>query len=142
MSHDDLTKRLGIVAACAFLSINIWTGAPLLAVWVGSQFSGEQTLDMAAVAVVVVVLAVTVLTMAVALTWLSNKYDELIGRPPGERRATWLRSVRAEERGHMSSKVGVTVVERIVMASVWLAVVALLVWLVFFAGSMAPSALR
>lgn len=139
MSRAETVKRLGIVAACAFLSINIWTGAPLLALWVGSQFS---VLDTAAVAVVVVVLAVTVLALAVALTWLSNKYDEKIGRPPGERRATWLRSMRAEERSHVSSKVGVTVVERVVMVSVWLAVMGLLVWLVFFAGSMVPSQLR
>lgn len=141
-SRAEKAERLGIVAACAFLSINIWTGAPLLALWVGSESSGQQVLDMAAVAVVVLVLAVTVLVMAVALTWLSNRYDALIGRPPGERRATWLRSARGEERGHMSSKVGVTVVERIVVISVWAAVIALLVWLVFFAGSMAPSGLR
>jgi hypothetical protein len=141
-ARAEKAKRLAIVAACAFLSINIWTGAPLLALWVGSQFSDQHVLDMAAVVVVVVVLAGTVVVMAVALTWLSNIYDELIGRPPGERRATWLRSARAEERGHVSSRVGVTVVEWIVMVSVWVAVIALMVWLVFVAGSMAPSGLR
>src|SRR5271166_5172746 len=30
-----LLKRTAMVAATAFLSINLWTGAPLLALWVG-----------------------------------------------------------------------------------------------------------
>jgi len=135
-------RRLAMVAATAFLTINIWTGAPLAALWIGSQASNQRVLSMGAVAVVLLVLAVLVVLIALALTWLSNSYDELIGRPPGEHRATWLRSMRAEERTHVASKVGVTALERVVMASVYIAVLALIVWLAFFAGSMVPSGLR
>lgn len=135
-------KRLSMAAATAFLTINIWTGAPLAALWVGSAFSDQKQLSMGAVLVVLIVLALLVFAMAVALTWLSNTYDELIGREPGERRATWLRSMRAEEKRHVSSRVGTTALEQIVMASVYLAVVTLLVWLVFFAGSMVSSQLQ
>ena len=134
-------KRLGMVAAVAFLSINLWTGAPLLALWVGSLASDHSMLSMGAVGVVLLVLAVSVTTIAIALTRLNNAYDELIGRPPGERRATWLRSARAEP-GHVPSRIGVTAVEHVVVASVYLAVISLLIWLVFFAGSMAPTGLR
>jgi len=127
-------KRLMFAAATAFVTVNIWTGCPLFALWVGSQVVGERRLSMGAVGLTVVVLGVLVFAFALALTWLNNVYDELIGRPRAERRATWLRSMRAEDEGHVSQRVGITVLERIVMLNVYLAVIALAVWYVFFAG--------
>lgn len=127
-------KRVTMAAAVAFLSINIWTGAPLLALWVGSRVVGQTVLSMRAVFVVVVVLAVTVFAMALALAWLNNTYDELTGRERAERRSPWLRSMRAEDEGHVSARVGTTLLERIVMTSVYMAVITLLVWLAFFSG--------
>jgi hypothetical protein len=126
-------KRLALAGATAFVTANIWTGCPLLALWVGSQVVGQRSLSMAAVGVVVVVLAVLVFVMAVALTWLNNIYDELIGRPRAERRATWLRSMRAEAEGHVSQRVGITALERIVIVNVYIAVTTLVIWYVFFA---------
>jgi hypothetical protein len=128
-------KRVGMAGATAFITVNIWTGCPLLALWVGSQVVGEQALSMAAIGVVVVVLAVLVFVMVVALTWLNNIYDELTGRPRTERRATWMRSMRAEAEGHVSQRVGITALERIVMINVYVAVIALLIWFFFLAGS-------
>jgi hypothetical protein len=87
------------------------------------------------VGVVVVVLAALELVMVLALAWLNNIYDELTGRPQVERRATWLRSMRAEAEGHVSQRAGITTLERIIMVNVWLAVIALAIWWVFFAGS-------
>lgn len=132
-------KRLAMAAATAFLSINLWTGAPLFALWVGSQSSDNAVLSMRSVFVVVLVLAVLVYAMSLALTWLNNAYDELIGRPHSERRLPWLRSMRAEAEEHVSSRAGVTMLEQIVMASVYVAVVALLIWFVFFAGPPVPN---
>jgi hypothetical protein len=131
-------KRVTMAAATAFLSINIWTGAPLLALWVGSQVSGQSVLSMSAVLVVILVLAVLVVALALALTWLNNAYDELIGRPRAERRAPWLRSMRAESQGQIGSRVGITALERIIMASVYLAVITLLIWFFFFARATIP----
>jgi hypothetical protein len=119
----------------AFITVNIWTGCPLLALWVGSQVVGQGTLSMTAVGVVIVVLAVEVFLMAVVLTWLNNIYDELTGRPRTERRAAWLRSMRAEAEGHVSQRVGITPLERIVVVNVYIAVITLVVWFIFFAGS-------
>jgi hypothetical protein len=132
-------KRLALAAASAFLSINLWTGAPLLALWIGSHSSNDTVLSMWAVFVVVVVLSALVLVMAMALAWLDNTYDELIGRPQAERRLPWLRSMRAEDEGHVSARVGVTLLERIVIASVYLAVITLLIWFFFYAGSPVPN---
>jgi hypothetical protein len=135
-------KRVTMAGATAFIAINLWTGAPLLAVWVGSQAGDQSTLTMKAVFVVMLVLGILVAAMAVALTWLNNTYDELTGRPRTERRAPWLRSMRAEAEGDISSRVGITALERIVIISVYVAVITLLIWLVFFAGSMVPSVWR
>ena len=65
-------KKIGIVTASALCSINIWTGAPLFAVWVGSKVQGNlNNLSMTAVFSVIVVLAAMVFLLAMALTWLN-----------------------------------------------------------------------
>jgi hypothetical protein len=132
-------KRVALAGLTAFLTINIWTGCPLLALWIGSQVVGQRSLSMGAIGVVIVILATSVIACAVALTWLNNLYDEVTGRPRAERRASWLRSMRAEDEGHISQRVGITLPERIVIINVYLAMIALLIWYVFFAG--APSSI-
>jgi hypothetical protein len=133
--HASLFKRVAMVAATAFLSINLWTGAPLFALWVGSRLVGRTTLSMQAVFVVVIVLAVLVFTMAMALAWLSSAYDELTGRSKGEGRLPWMRGMSAEGIEEPGYGAGITPLERIVMASVYLAVISFLVWFFVFAGS-------
>jgi len=131
-------KRVAMAGLTAFIAVNIWTGAPLLALWVGSRVVGQSTLSMAAVGIVLVVLAVEVFVLAVALTWLNNIYDELTGRQRAERRSPWLRSMRDESEGHISQRAGITALERIVMINVYIAVIALLAWYVLFAGPPSP----
>ncbi len=131
-------KRLAMAAATALATAQIWTGAPLFALWVGSQFVGTRALSMGAVGIVVVVLAVLEFALALLLTWLNNTYDEISGRPRTERRARWLRSMRAEDEGYVSQRVGVTPLERIVMLNVYVAVLLMVVWYVFFAGAPTP----
>lgn len=134
-----ILKRVLLSAATAFLAINLWTGAPLFALWVGSQVVGKKQLTIQAVFVVVAVLAVLVFAIALALVRLNATYDRLIGRPTTERRLTWLRSMRDEDwREELDRKLGVTALERIVMGTVWVAVIALLVWFFVFARSPLP----
>ena len=133
-------KRIALVSTSVIAAINIWTGAPLLALWVGSQVAGSSGLSMGAVFVVVVVLAVCCLLLATALTWLSARYDELTGRPPGARRTSpWLRSMRGEREEFARRRHGISGVERIVVLCVVAGVLAFEVWFFFFAGSSLPS---
>ena len=133
-------KRVGLVSASALAAINIWTGAPLLAVWVGSQVVGDSGLSMGAVFVVIVVLAACCIGLATALTWLSARYDELTGRPAAARRTSpWLRSMRGEREELTRRRHGISAVERIVVVTVVLGVLAFEVWFFFFAGSSLPS---
>jgi hypothetical protein len=138
-TRSMLLKRVAMSAATAFLAVNIWTGAPLFALWVGAKVVGEKQLTFGAVFIVVVVLGVLVLAMSFALARLNAMYDRLIGRPTRERRLTWLRSMRDEDwRTELHRQVGTTVLEWIVMASVCVAVLAFIVWFFVFAGSPLP----
>jgi hypothetical protein len=138
--QGSLIRRTALAAATAFLAINLWTGAPLIALWVGSQVEGETVLSMQAVFVVVIVLAVLVFSMAIALAWLNSTYDRLSGRAPGERRLPWMRGMSGdkgiEQPGYGA---GISPLERIVMTSVYLAVISFLIWFFFFAGAPTPS---
>src|SRR5215217_1420837 len=134
-------KKIGIVTASAVCSINLWTGAPLFAVWVGSKVQGNlNNLSMTAVFSVVVVPAVHDFLLAALLTWLNAKYDELTGRPAAARQTSpWLRSMRDEREEEVRRKYGISAVERVVVASVVAAALAFEVWFFFFAGSSLPN---
>jgi uncharacterized membrane protein len=133
-------KRVALVALTALVAINVWTGSPLLAVWVGSRVQGGMGLSMTAVFSVIAVLAVLVFLLAWALTWLNAKYDELTGRPPAARQTSpWLRSMRDEREKDVRSKYGISAVEKVVVVTVVAAVLVFEVWFFFFAGSSLPS---
>jgi hypothetical protein len=135
-------KKVGLVAASALATINIWTGAPLFAIWVGSKVQGNlTTLSMTAVLSVIVVLAVLVFALGWLLTVINAKYDDLSGRPPAARQTSpWLRSMRDERESEVRRKYGISPVERMVVASVVAAVLAFEIWFFFFAGSSLPNA--
>ena len=140
MSAPLWLKRVLLVSASALAAINIWTGAPLLAVWVGSQAAAGSRLSMGAVGVVIVVLAASCLALTMALSWLSARYDELTGRPAAARRTSpWLRSMRGEREEVSRRRHGISPIERVVVIVVVLGVLAFEVWFFFFAGSSLPS---
>ena len=133
-------RRIAIASATALLSVNVWTGGPLLAVWVGSQVQGNYTsLGMLSVFVVMLVLIAVEAVLLWFLAVANNRYDELIGRPPLRRRYPWLQSMRGERAEVIAQRQGVTGVERIVVVSAVLAVIALEFWFFFLAGSSLPS---
>jgi hypothetical protein len=137
--HSHL-KRLAIVVATALATVNIWTGAPLLAVWVGSQAQGGRVISLRGVVTVLVVLAVLAFLLGWALAWLSAKYDQLVGRPPTlARTSPWQRRMRGELDEHLRTRYALSAPERVVAACVIAGVLAFEVWFFFFAGSSLPS---
>jgi uncharacterized membrane protein YbaN (DUF454 family) len=132
-------KRAAMAGFTALVTVNIWTGCPLLALWVGSQAVGQRTLSMAAVGVVLVVLGALEFVMLIALAWLASIYDELIGLVRVEPQGSWLRNLckpQAEAQG--SRIVGITSLEGIVVINVYVAVITLVTWYVVFAPHPAP----
>src|SRR5215207_9910811 len=91
LSGGRRLARIGLAAAAAFVTVNIWTGAPLLALWVGSRAAGPSGLSMTAVFVVVMVLLVLVLLLVAALSRLNERYDRLVGRTAERRVSPWMR---------------------------------------------------
>jgi len=140
-THLNL-RRTGLVSATALISINLWTGGPLFALWVGSQVQGGfSSPKMEAVGATVVVLAIVVFAGATALAWLNARYDEVVGRPPEPRRRyPWLQSMRGERQQEIRRERGINAVERVVVISVVAAALAFEIWFFFFAGSSLPNA--
>jgi hypothetical protein len=122
-----LARRVAMSAATAFLAVNLWTGAPLFALWVGAQVVGKEQLTVKAVFVVVIVLGALEFAMSWALARLNAIYDRLVGRPARERRLTWLRAMGDDSWRHEAHRLeGISLLERIVMVTVWIAVLALI----------------
>jgi uncharacterized membrane protein len=129
-------KRIGLQAVMGLAALNIWTGAPLLAVWVGSRTVSSSQLTMGSVFLVIVVLSVSCIALLYALSWASATYDEITGRPQAVRQhVPWLRSMRAERVNYEREKHDVTPVERIVVVMVATAVILFEVWFFFFSPS-------
>jgi hypothetical protein len=128
-------KRLALVVAMALLAVNVWTGSPLLALWIGSRVQVGGPPSMAAIALVAVSLAVFSVALVKALSTLERVHDRLIGRKPGPREpAPWLRSLRGERPSERDRALGLSTLERMVVATVVIAVAAFEIWFFFFSG--------
>lgn len=125
--------RILLGALTTLVSLNLWTGGPLLALWVGSKIqAGIGTLSMAAVAATIGVLIVETYILYKCLALLSARYNAVIGREVPRQQAAWLRPMSAERRT-WKTRAPPTTVERIVMIVVVVAFECLLVWFFFFA---------
>lgn len=129
-------ERVLLGALTTLVGINLWSGFPLLALWVGSQTTGGIGLSSTAVFAVVGVLAATEAVGVFVLGKLSARYDLITGREPGPRQPLpWMRSMRAERGEDARRGRQLNAVERIVIVMVVAAVIAFEVWFFFFAGS-------
>ena len=131
-------KRILLAAVISVLTVNVWTGAPLLALWVGSRVqTGTQQASLLAIAVVAAVLALTAFVLLRLLGIVSATYDRVTGTAgTGVRQhAPWLRSMRGERPQYPGVRAQLTGPERIFVGSVVIAVVAFEIWFFFFSGS-------
>ena len=121
------------------MALNICTGAPLAALWVGSQVQESASPTMSAVAVVVGVLTILVLLLVTILGMLRDRYAQSLGGGrPVRQHLPWLRSMRGERHGLTQSGVDQTRLsapDRIIVGVVALTVVAFEVWFLLAAGS-------
>lgn len=135
-SRASAPKRIALAALLTIVGLNIWTGGPLFALWVGSRVQGGGSPTMGAVFVVVVVLAVVCLVLAFLFARLNNGYQELTGQSPTVRQHTpWLRSMRGERPQYTGVEPTLTTPERILVGMVVIAFVLFEVWFFFFSAS-------
>ena len=125
--------RIWLGALSTLVSVNLWTGGPIFALWVGSRVQASiGTLSMAAVGATVGVLIVVTFVLYKALAWLNTRYNEAIGRKMPRQQAPWMKPMSGERRAHEVRR-PLSGVERIVILSVVVAVLAFEIWFFFFA---------
>src|SRR5438128_2272859 len=97
-------KRIGILAGMALATLNVWTGSPLLGLWVGSRVAaGSGTTSLGAIGAVAATMGAVSYTLIRILAWLGDAYDRITGRQKTMRRhVPWLRSMRGERVQHES----------------------------------------
>ena len=129
-------KRVSLASVMTLVGLNVWTGGPLLALWVGSRVQGDGPPTMGAVFVVVIVLAAVCLALAWVFGQLTRAYERLTGQAPTVRQHTpWLRSMRGERPQYASVAPTLTTPERILVAMVVIAAVIFEIWFFFFSSS-------
>lgn len=123
--------------------MNLWTGAPLLALWLGSRLEVHRPVGLsgakvsgAAVFVVIASLFAMSLALIKCLTLLQARWDRLEGRTPepvGRRRASWLQPVSGHRRHQGSDGSPTRALDTVMVACVVSAVIAFEVWLILLA---------
>lgn len=135
--HAPTRVLLGVLTT--LVSVNMWTGGPLFALWVGSRVqTAIGQLSMAAVGATVGVLIIETLVLYKLLAMLSFRYDRVIGRTRRRQQAPWLKPMTGERRS-IEVRQPLSAVERIVIASVVAAVLCLEIWFFFFAHYTLPG---
>ena len=125
--------RILLAALTAVLAINLYTGAPLLAIWAGSRVQNGTQLTMGTVGVVIGVLVVTVSIIVFLLVHVEAAYKSLTDQPTRRRVSPWLRSMRAEREEY--ERRPLTGFEKALVTAVVIAAAAFEVWFFFFSGS-------
>src|SRR4051794_453514 len=97
-------------------TVNVWTGAPLAGLWLGSRLQGSGPPRMEPFFAASVAILVLVLLLVRLLAVLGAAYDGLTGRPQTVRRhVPWLRSMRAERPHGYGGEIAVTALDRILI---------------------------
>ena len=129
-------KRVGLIALMSALALNLVTGSPLVALWVGSQVQGHGPPTMGAFLTFVVVIAINSFVLVKVISAVGRAHDNLIARRPTVRaHLPWLRSLRGERPAEMGAKSGLSALDVILVIVVLLAILAFEVWFFLYAGS-------
>jgi hypothetical protein len=129
-------ERGGLMVAMVLVTVNIWTGGPLLALWIGSRVQPQSGPSMLAIAVVAISLGVISYLLVRLLARIDAVYARVTGRPSTVgRHVPWLRSMRGE-RPHVTKHAReLSPLEVILISVVVLAVVLFEIWFFFYSGS-------
>jgi hypothetical protein len=132
----ERAKRVGLRIAMLVVALNVWTGSPLLALWIGSRLQGSGPPKMGPIFVVVVAFAIISFTLTAVLARLGDAYDTMTGQPAQvHRHVAWLRSMRGERPQYAGVRAQVTALEQILIITVVACALAFEIWFFFFSSS-------
>jgi hypothetical protein len=139
-ARSGMVTRMTLMAATALASTAAWTGAPLFALWVGSQADNATQPAMIAVVIVIVVLAVLEFALVTLLSTLNRRWERAAGiRPETRRPPPWYSSMRGERDRDVIRHRGVSGPEKVVAVCCVIALLAFEFWFFFLSGSSLPS---
>jgi hypothetical protein len=130
-----LFLRILLAVITAILAINLYTGAPLLAIWAGSRVQDGSQLTMSALGVVIGVLIVTIAIIVFLLTRVEAAYKAVTGQATERRTPPWLRSMRGERDEWERERKPLSGFEQSLVLAVVGAAIAFEIWFFFFSGS-------
>src|SRR3954451_23697049 len=127
-------KRIALASLMAVLAINVWTGGPLLALWIGSRIQSQSktslTIEPLTAIVVFAALAAISVALIKSLGVVSAAYDRVAGVEPAKRRHdSWVSVERPKDKATL------TALERILVVVVVIAALTFEVWFYFFSTS-------
>ena len=130
-------EQVALTSGMALAAVNLWTGVPLLALWLGSRATGGSQISMVAVLVVVAAMTAGGLAVTRALAWMDARQRRLTGRERGVRRhAPWLRSMRGERTHDRTAPHSqLDMLDYVLVAVVVACVVSFEIWFFFFSSS-------
>jgi hypothetical protein len=130
-------KRAALLAAMSATALNVWTGSPLAALWVGSRVQGtSQQPTMAPVFVVAGCLGVFSYGLLRLLRRLGSMYDRATGREPTIRaHVPWLRSLRGERPHEAGPEYTLSALDIVMCASVIILIALFEYWFFFLSTS-------
>ena len=126
---------LMLVLLMAVGSIVMWIGVPLGLVYAASQLADSSRPSVGPYLLILLGLPIGMAIVGKALGWLDRLHGRLTGRHEARRRSAWLRSMRAERAPNTRGGV----LDKVMIVSVMLALVAFGVWFFAFAGSSLPT---
>jgi hypothetical protein len=125
-----------LVLLMALGSVVMWLGVPLGLIYLASRIADSSNPSAGPYVLVLVGLPIGMAIVGKCLGALDRAHSRLTGRADDTRRpAPWMRSMRAE-RGS-TRRAGV--LDRVMIGSVGLAIVAFAIWFFGFAGSSLPK---
>src|SRR4051794_17950482 len=129
-------ERVGLVGAMVVVTVNIWTGGPLLALWIGSRAQPDSGPSMFAIAVAAVSLGVISYVLVRLLARIDAVYARVAGRPSSVgRHVPWLRSMRGERPHETKHARELSPLEVILISMVVLVFVLFEIWFFFYSPS-------
>ncbi len=125
-----------LVLLMAVGSVVMWIGVPLGLIYVASQIADSSRPSAGPYLLVLIGLPIGMAIVGKCLGYLDRLHGQLTGRhEEGRRTATWLRSMRGERAPVRRGGV----LDKVMIVSVALALVAFAVWFFGFAGSSLPT---
>jgi hypothetical protein len=129
-------KRVVLVCLMALATLNIWTGGPLVALWIGSRVQGSGPPSMHAVGAAAVSLGALSYLLVRVLARLDALYARLTGRRSEvHRHVPWLRSMRGERPHEQKHASELSPLEVLLIVTVVVVVALFEVWFFFYSPS-------